>query len=39
LQGDIGVMSISNFVEMARKLVEQRALTNDVPSPKSHVPG
>jgi threonyl-tRNA synthetase len=39
LQGDIGVMSISNFVEMARKLVELRALTNDVPSPKSQVPG
>ncbi len=27
-QGDIGVMPTSDFVEMARKLVEQRALTN-----------
>ncbi|MDQ2976385.1 MAG: threonine--tRNA ligase [Acidobacteriota bacterium] len=27
-QGDIGVMSIDNFVEMARKLVKMRALTN-----------
>jgi len=27
-QGDIGVMSISDFVEMARKLVNLRALTN-----------
>jgi threonyl-tRNA synthetase len=27
-KGDIGVMSINDFVEMARKLVEQRALTN-----------
>jgi threonyl-tRNA synthetase len=27
-KGDIGVMSITDFVEMARKLVEQRALTN-----------
>lgn len=27
-QGDIGVMSIADFVEKARKLVEQRALTN-----------
>ncbi len=28
LKGDIGVMSISDFVEMARKLIEQRAFTN-----------
>src|SRR6266550_1128351 len=28
LKGDIGVMSISDFVEMARKLVELRALNN-----------
>jgi threonyl-tRNA synthetase len=27
-QGDIGVMSTADFIEMARKLVEQRALTN-----------
>ena len=27
-KGDIGVMSTGDFVEMARKLVEQRALTN-----------
>jgi threonyl-tRNA synthetase len=27
-QGDIGVMSTPDFIEMARKLVEQRALTN-----------
>ncbi len=27
-KGDIGVMSIDDFVEMARKLVELRALTN-----------
>lgn len=27
-RGDIGVMPISDFVEMARKLIEQRALTN-----------
>jgi threonyl-tRNA synthetase len=27
-KGDIGVMSTSDFVEMARKLVEMRALTN-----------
>ncbi len=29
LKGDIGAMSINDFVEMARKLVERRALTND----------
>ena len=28
-KGDIGVMSTNDFVEMARKLVELRALTND----------
>jgi len=38
-KGDIGVMSTNDFVEMARKLVELRALTNDVPSSKSQVPG
>ena len=27
-KGDIGVMSLNDFVEMARKLVEVRALTN-----------
>ena len=27
-KGDIGVMSINDFVEMARKLVELRSLTN-----------
>lgn len=36
-KGDIGVMSINDFVEMARKLVERRALTNEVSSPKSQV--
>lgn len=39
LKGDIGVMSTNDFVEMARKLVERRALTNDVPGPTSQVPG
>ena len=29
LKGDIGVMSTNDFVEMARKLVELRALNND----------
>src|SRR5258705_455904 len=38
-KGDIGVMSTNDFVEMARKLVERRALTNDVPGPESQVPG
>jgi threonyl-tRNA synthetase len=28
LQGDIGVMPVADFIEMARKLVQQRALTN-----------
>jgi threonyl-tRNA synthetase len=28
-QGDIGVMPLADFKEMARKLVEMRALTND----------
>jgi hypothetical protein len=28
-QGDIGVMSLAQFKEMARKLVETRALTNN----------
>ena len=37
-QGDIGVMSIDDFVEMARKLVKLRALTNEVPGLKSQVP-
>jgi threonyl-tRNA synthetase len=27
-QGDVGAMSTADFIEMARKLVEQRALTN-----------
>jgi threonyl-tRNA synthetase len=36
-KGDIGVMSIADFVEMARKLVELRALTNEVPGSKSQV--
>jgi len=36
-KGDIGVMSINDFVEMARKLVDRRALTNEVSSPKSQV--
>jgi threonyl-tRNA synthetase len=36
-KGDIGVMSINDFVEIARKLVERRALTNEVSSPKSQV--
>ena len=39
LKGDIGVMSTNDFVEMARKLVERRALKNDVPGPTSQVPG
>ncbi|MFN2532897.1 MAG: threonine--tRNA ligase [Pyrinomonadaceae bacterium] len=30
-QGDIGVMSIGEFLELARKLVETRALTNTSP--------
>jgi threonyl-tRNA synthetase len=38
-KGDIGVMSTNDFVEMARKLVELRALSNDVPGPRSQVPG
>ena len=38
LKGDIGVMSTNDFVEMARKLVERRALNNDVPDPMSQVP-
>lgn len=38
LKGDIGVMSTNDFVEMARKLVERRALNNDVPGPTSQVP-
>jgi threonyl-tRNA synthetase len=29
VQGDIGVMSIDEFKEMARKLVQTRALTNN----------
>jgi threonyl-tRNA synthetase len=37
-KGDIGVMSINDFVQMARGLVATRALTNDVSSPKSQVP-
>jgi len=28
--GDIGVMSIEEFKEVARKLVETRALTNNI---------
>ena len=36
-KGDIGVVSIAGFLEMARKLVELRALTNEVPSFKSQV--
>jgi len=28
VKGDIGVMTISDFVEMARTLIEQRATTN-----------
>jgi threonyl-tRNA synthetase len=36
-KGDIGVMSISDFVEMARKLVELRALNNEVSSLRSQV--
>jgi threonyl-tRNA synthetase len=38
-QGDIGGMSINDFVEMARKLVKVRALTNEVPGLKSPVSG
>jgi threonyl-tRNA synthetase len=38
LKGDIGVMSLNDFVEMARGLVATRALTNDVSGPKSQVP-
>jgi threonyl-tRNA synthetase len=38
-QGDIGVMSIEEFKTLARGLVTTRALSNDVPSPKSQVPG
>jgi len=30
-QGDIGVMPLTAFIEMARKLVETRALTNNSP--------
>ncbi len=36
-KGDIGVMSTSDFIEMARKLVEMRALNNEVPGLKSQV--
>src|SRR6266850_668793 len=38
-KGDIGVMSIGDFVEMARGLVKTRALNNEVSSFKSQVPG
>jgi threonyl-tRNA synthetase len=31
-KGDLGVMSLAEFVEMARKLIDSRAITNDVPS-------
>jgi threonyl-tRNA synthetase len=37
LKGDIGVMPLDDFAEMARKLVTTRALVNDVSSPKSQV--
>ncbi|MDT4969177.1 MAG: threonyl-tRNA synthetase [Acidobacteriota bacterium] len=36
-KGDIGVMSLDEFTEMARELVRTRAITNDVQSPRSHV--
>jgi hypothetical protein len=29
VQGDIGVMSIQDFQEIARKLIETRAVTNN----------
>ncbi len=37
VKGDIGVMSTADFIEMARKLVEPRALTNEVSSFKFQV--
>ncbi|MEK6281371.1 MAG: threonine--tRNA ligase [Acidobacteriota bacterium] len=37
-KGDIGVMSLEEFKQKARALVTTRALTNDVPGPKSQVP-
>src|SRR6185295_10673644 len=36
-QGDIGAMSTTEFIEMARGLIATRALKNDVPSPRSEV--
>lgn len=36
-KGDIGVMSLGEFKEMARKLIETRAISNEVPSSKSQV--
>src|SRR5258705_10410110 len=38
-KGDIGGMTTNDLVEMGARLVELRALTNDVPGPKSQVPG
>ena len=37
LKGDIGVMSIEEFKTMARKLIEMRALNNEVSGLKSQV--
>ena len=39
VRGDIGVMSLDEFREMACNLVKMRALVNDVSSPESQVPG
>jgi threonyl-tRNA synthetase len=39
LKGDIGVMSLAEFEEMARRLVQSRALINEVSSPMSQDPG
>jgi threonyl-tRNA synthetase len=37
-KGDIGAMPLDEFKAMARKLVESRAASSEVPSPKSQVP-
>ncbi|HEY7785356.1 MAG TPA: threonine--tRNA ligase [Pyrinomonadaceae bacterium] len=36
-QGDLGVMSLDQFVEMARQLIDSRAITNNVPGNGSQV--
>jgi threonyl-tRNA synthetase len=36
-KGDIGVMTLDEFKEMARRIVDSRAITNEVQRPESHV--